>query len=70
MRGIVVERPIVYGTIAFYLGKKAVEGKTHKWTAHVRGLYNEDISYMIKKVIFTLHPSFENPKRGEEIILR
>jgi len=29
----------------------------------LKGLYNEDISYFIKKVVFTLHPSFANPKR-------
>lgn len=31
---------------------------------YIRGLKNEDISYFIKKVIFTLHPSFPNSKRS------
>lgn len=65
VKGVTISVPVVYGTIAFSLGKKAEEGvKTHKWTCYVRGINNEDISYYIKKVIFTLHPSFPNPKRG------
>ncbi len=37
IRGIIVERPIVYGSIAFPLGKKAEEGvRTHKWICYVR----------------------------------
>jgi YEATS domain-containing protein 4 len=57
--------PIVYGTIAFYLGKKAEEFNTHRWTLFVRGPNDEDISTFVEKVVFTLHPSFQNPVRGE-----
>lgn len=35
--------PIVYGSIAFPLGKKS-EFATHKWTFYVRGPNNEDLS--------------------------
>ncbi|OIV94840.1 hypothetical protein TanjilG_22037 [Lupinus angustifolius] len=55
--------PIVYGTIAFYLGRKASESQSHKWTVYVRGASNEDLGAVIKKVVFQLHPSFNNPTR-------
>lgn len=54
-----VSIPIAYGTIAFWQGKKADDKHTHKWIAFVRGPNNEDLSQIISKVIFILHPSFE-----------
>eukprot|EP01102_Stenamoeba_stenopodia_P002956 TRINITY_DN12891_c0_g1_i1.p1 TRINITY_DN12891_c0_g1~~TRINITY_DN12891_c0_g1_i1.p1 ORF type:complete len:264 (-),score=87.13 TRINITY_DN12891_c0_g1_i1:80-871(-) len=63
MAGVCVEKPIVYGTVAFWLGKKADPKKTHSWTAFVRGPNNENIGQFIKKVVFHLHASFEKPKR-------
>ncbi|XP_028774524.1 transcription initiation factor TFIID subunit 14b-like isoform X2 [Neltuma alba] len=56
--------PIVYGTIAFYLGRKASESQSHKWTVYVRGASNEDLGAVIKRVVFQLHPSFNNPRRA------
>lgn len=58
--------PIVYGTIAFYLGRKASESQSHKWTVYVRGASNEDLGVVIKRVVFQLHPSFSNPTRVVE----
>ncbi|KAK9810316.1 hypothetical protein WJX72_008474 [[Myrmecia] bisecta] len=55
--------PIVVGTVAFFLGKKATEYESHKWTLYVRGADNQDITHVIKKVTFQLHPSFQNPNR-------
>ena len=55
--------PIVYGSVAFYLGKKADEFSTHKWSLYLRGPNDEDISLSIAKVIFQLHPSFSQPVR-------
>ena len=55
--------PIVYGSIAFYLGKKADEFSTHQWTLYIRGPNHEDLSVVISKVIFQLHPSFAQPIR-------
>lgn len=55
--------PIVYGSIAFYLGKKADEFQTHEWTLFVRGPHHEDLSPAIAKVVFQLHPSFAQPVR-------
>lgn len=56
--------PIAYGSIAFYLGPKADEYRTHKWTLYVRSPDpTYDISAAISKVIFQLHPSFPQPTR-------
>ncbi|KAL5557574.1 hypothetical protein UlMin_039810 [Ulmus minor] len=58
--------PIVYGTIAFYLGRKASESQSHRWTVYVRGATNEDLGGVVKRVVFKLHPSFHNPVRAVE----
>ena len=55
--------PFVYGSIAFYLGKKADEFQTHEWTLYVRGPNQEDLSLAISKVVFQLHASFAKPIR-------
>lgn len=58
--------PIVYGSIAFYLGKKADELQTHEWTLFLRGPnQHEDHlnGLVISKVVFQLHPSFAQPTR-------
>ena len=60
----IIVKSIVYGSIAFYLGKKAEETNSHKWCVYVRGLNSEDISYFVKEVVFTLHSSFENHNRS------
>jgi transcription initiation factor IIF auxiliary subunit len=36
-----------------------------QWTVFVRGPEHEDLSYMIKRVTFQLHASFEPPNRGK-----
>eukprot|EP01133_Synstelium_polycarpum_P016842 gene16842-20026_t len=60
------ERSIVVGSISHWLGKKA-DGHTHthRWTAYLRGMNNEDLHF-IKKVVFHLHASFKNPHRAVE----
>jgi transcription initiation factor IIF auxiliary subunit len=60
---VIITKPIVYGSIAFWLGKKAEESISHKWCVYVRGVNNEDISYFVKDVTFTLHSSFEQNVR-------
>ena len=58
--------PIVYGSIAFYLGKKADELQTHEWTLFLRGPNQADDhlnNLVISKVVFQLHPSFAQPTR-------
>lgn len=56
--------PFVVGNVSVHLGSEAVEhSKTHEWLVYVRGLENEDLSWIVKKVQFTLHESFEKPVR-------
>ncbi|XP_021768483.1 transcription initiation factor TFIID subunit 14b-like isoform X1 [Chenopodium quinoa] len=62
-KDVEISVPIVYGTIAFWLGRKATESQSHKWTVYVRGATNEDLSVVVKRVVFQLHPSFNNPIR-------
>ncbi|XP_021775732.1 transcription initiation factor TFIID subunit 14b-like isoform X1 [Chenopodium quinoa] len=63
VKDVEISVPIVYGTIAFWLGRKATESQSHKWTVYVRGATNEDLSVVVKRVVFQLHPSFNNPIR-------
>ena len=59
--------PISYGSIAFNVGKGRLASHpdhTHKWTVFLRGAYNQDITYAISKVVFSLHPSFADHIRG------
>ncbi|TGZ68079.1 hypothetical protein CRM22_004454 [Opisthorchis felineus] len=60
-----VVKPIVYGNISRYLGKKREEdGRTHQWTVFLRPYNtNEDLSAFIKRVQFKLHESYTNPIR-------
>lgn len=57
-------KPIVYGNIARYFGKKREEdGHTHQWTVYVKPYHNEDMSTYVKKVHFKLHESYADPNR-------
>lgn len=66
LKDVELSFPIVYGTISFWLGKRASEYHSHKWTVYVRGATNEDLSVIVKRVVFQLHPSFNNPTRVVE----
>jgi YEATS domain-containing protein 4 len=59
-----IEKPFVYGSAAFWLGKQAAENQhSHRWTVFLRGLENEDLSYFIRSVTFGLHTSFPDHNR-------
>lgn len=45
--------------------KRTPEGFTHDWELFVRGAENTDIHFFIDKVVFHLHDTFPNPKRGK-----
>lgn len=55
-----ISKKISYGNVTFWQGPNSPETKAFKWTTFVRDAYKEDLSF-IKKVTFTLHPSFINP---------
>jgi transcription initiation factor IIF auxiliary subunit len=40
-------------------------GFTHDWTVFVRSVESAKIEHFVEKVVFHLHPSFKNPKRGK-----
>ncbi|XP_049867497.1 YEATS domain-containing protein 4 [Pectinophora gossypiella] len=64
IKGLTIVKPIVYGNVARYFGKKREEdGHTHQWTVYVKPYANEDMSAYIKKVHFKLHESYANPNR-------
>lgn len=63
MRDTELVVPVCYGTCAYWLGKKADEYHSHKWTVYLRGPEHEDLSHVIQKVVFNLHPSFKEPVR-------
>ncbi|CAH4037143.1 YEATS domain-containing protein 4 [Pieris brassicae] len=64
VKGLVIVKPIVYGNVARYFGKKREEdGHTHQWTVYVKPYANEDMSAYIKKIHFKLHESYANPNR-------
>jgi len=55
--------PVVVGSVAFYLGKKATDTFTHRWTVFLRAPDNSDLSHIIQKVTFQLHHSFTEANR-------
>ncbi|XP_792019.1 YEATS domain-containing protein 4 [Strongylocentrotus purpuratus] len=64
IKGITIIKPIVYGNISRYFGKKREEdGHTHQWTIYVKPYKNEDLSTYVKKIQFKLHESYANPLR-------
>lgn len=57
-------KPVVYGNISRYFGKKREEdGHTHQWTVYVKPYNNEDMSVYVKKIQFKLHESYANQTR-------
>nr|CAG4645025.1 EOG090X0B3F [Leptodora kindtii] len=64
VKALSLVKPVVYGNVAKYFGKKREEdGHTHQWTVYVRPFHNEDMSCYVKKVNFKLHDSYANQNR-------
>nr|XP_021399944.1 YEATS domain-containing protein 4 isoform X2 [Lonchura striata domestica] len=64
VKGVTIVKPVVYGNVARYFGKKREEdGHTHQWTVYVKPYRNEDMSAYVKKIQFKLHESYGNPLR-------
>lgn len=62
-----VARPIIYGNTARKTGEKkppnAPVEHSHIWTIFVRGPNGEDLSDIIKSVVFKLHETYPTPVR-------
>lgn len=52
------------GHEAVIRSKRTIDGFTHDWHIYVQGIDGADIQYYIEKVVFLLHETFPNPKRG------
>jgi hypothetical protein len=63
LKGVSISYPIVLGTVAVSLGKKATEKATHSWTVYARNPNDESLGAIAKKVTFKLHHSFTDPCR-------
>ncbi|XP_035217483.1 YEATS domain-containing protein 4-like [Stegodyphus dumicola] len=64
LKGVQVVKPIVYGNVAWYLGKKREDdGHTHQWTVYLKPYDNDDMSVYVKRVHFKLHESYSDPNR-------
>ncbi|CAG5135521.1 unnamed protein product [Candidula unifasciata] len=64
LKNVTIVKPLVYGNIARYFGKKRDDdGHTHQWTVYVKPYRNEDMSAYVKKINFKLHDSYPNPNR-------
>lgn len=63
LKGVTLAVPVVAGTIAFFLGKKATDNASHRWTAYLRSYTGEDLTHIFSKVTIVLHSSFTNPER-------
>ena len=65
-----VFKPIIFGSRSKLLHDGTLPedstAHTHKWQVFVKGLCDEDISFFVRKVVFKLHDSFENPSRTLE----
>jgi len=62
-----VSKAIAIGSVAYWLGKRAEESKSHEWTVYVRAIDpDEDLSLSIKRIVFQLHPSFNPASRTLE----
>ena len=60
-----LSKPLICGSCAYWLGKRAEETKSHEWTVYVRAQSpDEDLSVYIRRVVFQLHPSFNPSSRG------
>jgi hypothetical protein len=55
---------IVYGSIAQNISDRQDPRGTHEWSLYVRGSHGGDLSLILSKVTFVLHPSFAVPARG------
>ena len=53
-----------FGSISWWLGRKADESSSYRWQVFVRGIDGEDLSHFISKVTFKLHDSFASSEGG------
>ena len=60
-----VQVKLVLGHKAHFRDEPTEQGYTHDWTVYVCGPDGNKIQPFVEKVVFHLHASFKNPKRGD-----
>ncbi|XP_036698215.1 YEATS domain-containing protein 4-like [Balaenoptera musculus] len=69
VKGVTVVKPIVYGNVAPYCGKKREEdGHTHQWTVYVKPYRNEDIPVTLYHLL-KLFQSDTNAMLGKKTVV-
>jgi YEATS domain-containing protein 4 len=53
--------PVITGTLAFSLGKKASEYATHRWTVYLRSPTGEDLTHILKKASHFIFKDVQPP---------
>ncbi|KAK7203209.1 protein AF-9 [Myxozyma melibiosi] len=71
LKNLQICRPFIYGNIALPLGEDqrgpdTSPDHTHSWTIFLRGVNGEDLSDIIKRVVFKLHETYPNSTRSIE----
>ncbi|XP_044534183.1 YEATS domain-containing protein 4-like [Gracilinanus agilis] len=69
VKGVTIVKPIVYGNVARYFGKKREEdGHTHQWTVYVKPYRNEDIPVTLYHLL-KLFQSDTNAMLGKKTVV-
>ncbi|XP_032484412.1 YEATS domain-containing protein 4-like isoform X2 [Phocoena sinus] len=69
VKGVTTVKPIIYGNVARYFGKKREEdGHTHQWTAYVKPYRNEDIPVTLFHLL-KLFQSDTNAMLGKKTVV-
>lgn len=56
------------GHVATVRNEPTEEGFTHDWELYLRGADNTEIHHFVEKVIFHLHETFPNHRRGNKCL--
>ncbi|XP_012510742.1 PREDICTED: YEATS domain-containing protein 4-like isoform X2 [Propithecus coquereli] len=68
VKGVTIVKPIVYGNVARYFGKKREDGHTHQWTVYVKPYRNEDIPVTLYHLL-KLFQSDTNAMLGKKTVV-
>lgn len=60
---LIIKKELVLGHLARHLPRTTDKGATHHWEIFLYSPTGEDLTKWIKKVVFHLHSSFDNPVR-------
>ena len=61
-----IEVKLEVGHKSYIKDKPDAYGYTHDWNVFVRAGDNQSIEKFIRKIVFNLHETFQNPKRSKK----